>query len=153
MRCSHCDPTSNAAECPRCAILLPKLTLAHEVMKPEEKALETVRGVLSGIGLESLRKGDESELQHIWEELIGFAPSMGAVPGLEAGNGRVSWDDDEIAKWQEYLELHTSEELDDLHLELPLPCGSAYERRGNGHYIDDSRLQGPLPSLDLATLH
>ena len=151
MRCNHCDPTSTAAACPRCTILLPKLTLAHEVMKPEEKALETVRGVLSGVGLESLREGDESELQHIWEVLIGSAPSIGAVPGLEAGNGRVSWDDDEIAEWQEYLELHTSEELDDLHFELPLPCGSVYERRGNGHYIDDSRLQGPLPSHDLAT--
>ncbi len=152
MRCKHCDPTSTVAKCPRCAILLPKLTLAHEVLKPEARALETVRGVLSGVDLESLRNGDESELQRIWEELIGFSPSIGAVPGLEAAKGRVSWDDDAIEEWQEYLEFHNSDELDDLHFELPLPCGSAYERRGNGHYIDDSRLQGPLPSLDLATL-
>ena len=86
MRCKHCDPTSTVAKCPRCAILLPKLTLAHEVLKPEAKALETVRGVLSGVDLESLRNGDESELQRIWEELIGFSPSIGAVPGLEAAN-------------------------------------------------------------------
>ena len=152
MRCNHCDPTSNAPTCARCSLLLPKLTSAHEVLKPDEESLAMVRAALSSVDVGSLRAGDESSLLAIWEGLIASAPAIGPVPGLEAATSSVNWGQNEIAGWQEYLEFHTLDELDEHHFELLLPCGSGYERRGNGHYIDGSRLQGPLPSLDISAL-
>jgi hypothetical protein len=125
------------------------------VLKPDERALERVRAVLSEVDVESLRAGDESVLLDIWEALIAAAPAIGTVPGLaaatrKAASRRASWSGEAIEGWREFLDYHIRDELDDNQFELPLPCGSVYELRGNGHYVDDSRLQGPVPSRDIA---